>query len=189
MGGTGRKLMVMIAATAALAATLPAAAQAEERVCRGSIGAKTLDNVRVPTGKTCRLTKAVVKGTIKVQRGATLVAKRVRVVGNVQAEGAKNVVVRRRSRVGGSVQVKQGRAASVLGSRVNGDIQYDANSELLRANRNRVGGSIQVVGNEGGARIFDNVVDGNLQCKENSPAPQGAGNRVGGNKEDQCEDF
>jgi hypothetical protein len=185
--------MVGFAAALVLAAgaagALPATAYADERVCRGVIGARTLDNVRVPTGATCRLTRTFVKGTITVQRGATLVATRVRVVGNVQAEGARNVVVRRASRVGGSVQVKQGGAASVLESRVTGDIQYDANRGTLRANWNRVGGSIQVVGNRARALIFRNVVNGNLQCKENSPRPLGNRNRVGGTKEDQCRRF
>ena len=180
---------VAAAVAAGISAGLPATAQAEERVCRGSIGARTLDNVRVPSGATCRLTGTYVKGTITVKRGATLVANRVRVVGNVQGENARNVVVQRRSRVGGSVQVKQGRAATVRGTRVNGDIQYDANRGYLRANGNRVGGSIQVVGNSGGAEIFRNVVNGNLQCKENRPRPRGGSNTVGGNKEDQCSRF
>jgi hypothetical protein len=188
MRGT-RSMLAAAAVAATVAAALPATAQADERVCRGSIGARTLDNVRVPTGATCRLTRTYVKGTVTVQRGATLVASRVRVVGNVQGENARNVVVRNASRVGGSVQVKQGRRASVLASRVNGDIQYDANRGLLVANDNRVGGSIQVVGNDGGARIYRNVVIGNLQCKENSPRPRGGGNRVGGSKEDQCRRF
>lgn len=162
---------------------------AEERTCRGSIGARTVDNLRVPTGATCRLTRTYVKGTIKVQRGATLLARSVRVVGNVQAEGARSVLVERRSRVGGSIQVKQGRWATVRGTRVIGDIQYDHNRRYLRADGNRVGGSIQVIGNSGGAQIFRNVVNGNLQCKENRPRPRGGGNVVGGNKEDQCRRF
>ena len=36
---------------------------------------------------------------------------------------------------------------------------------------------------------IDNRVDGNLQCKSNSPAPKGARNKVKGNKEDQCRRF
>ena len=183
------KLGVAVALSAAATAILPATAQAEERVCRGSLGARTVDNLRVPTGATCRLTGTYVKGTIKVQRGATLIAQSVRVVGNVQAEGARNVVVERRSRVGGSVQVVQGRRAIVRGTRIIGDIQYDHNRGYLRANRNRVGGSIQVIGNSGGAELFRNVVNGNLQCKENAPRPTGGGNVVGGNKEDQCRSF
>jgi hypothetical protein len=182
-------LLAAMSIAAGLAGALPAVAHAEERVCRGAIGARTLDNVRVPTGATCTLTRTYVKGTIKVQRGGTLVANGVRVIGNVQAEGARNVVVRRSSRVGGSVQAKQGGRASVLGSRITGDIQYDSNRGLLLANWNRVGGSIQVVGNRGGARIYRNVVNGNLQCKENAPRPRGDNNRVGGNKEDQCSRF
>lgn len=188
----GRRLMVLttaVAVAAGISGGLPATAQAEERVCRGSIGARTLDNVRVPAGATCRLTGTYVRGTITVRRGATLVATTVRVVGNVQGENARNVVVQRRSRVGGSVQVKQGRSATVRGTRVIGDIQYDANRGYLRANANRVGGSIQIVGNSGGAEIFRNVVNGNLQCKENRPRPRGGGNTVGGNKEDQCSRF
>ena len=39
-----------LALTAAGALPVPGVAHAEERVCRGSIGATTLDNVRVPTG-------------------------------------------------------------------------------------------------------------------------------------------
>jgi hypothetical protein len=34
--------------------------------------------------------------------------------------------------------------------------------------------------------VGENRVDGNLQCKVNRPAPEGGGNVVHGNKEDQC---
>jgi hypothetical protein len=180
---------LMVAAGLLVATVVPATAQAEERKCRGSLGKVTVDNLRVPQGATCTLTRTYVKGTIKVQRGARLFARNVRVVGNVQAENARRVNVVRSSRVGGSVQVKQGGAARVVGSRIIGDIQYDHNRRYLVANRNRVGGSIQVVGNSGGAQIHRNVVNGNLQCKENTPRPTGGGNVVGGNKEDQCSRF
>jgi hypothetical protein len=183
-------LKAVVVGAAALAATVaPSAALAEERACRGTLGAVTVDNLRVPQRATCILNGTKVKGMITVQRGATLVASGIRVTGNVQAENAARVVVKRSSRIGGSVQVKQGGGASVTGSRVTGDIQYDANRRLLRATGNRVGGSIQVVGNSGGAAIFRNVVVGNLECKENSPAPSGGSNVVGGSREDQCAGF
>jgi hypothetical protein len=38
----------------------------------------------------------------------------------------------------------------------------------------------------GGVTIAHNVISGNLQCKENDPAPTGRNNVVHGNKEDQC---
>ena len=166
---------------------LPAGqALAEERVCRGTIGAVTVDNLRVPQGATCTLNGTYVKGTVKVERGAVLRAFDIRVVGNVQAENARNVVVREGSRIGGSVQIVQGGAARILGNRINGDILFDDQDRALRVNRNVVGGNLQAFQNTGGVEIRKNRIDGNLQCKANSPAPVGGGNIVQGNKEDQC---
>ncbi|GAA2863958.1 hypothetical protein GCM10010517_23100 [Streptosporangium fragile] len=162
---------------------------ADERSCRGIIRAVTLDDVRVPKGASCTLVGTRVKGNIRVERNATLVAREVGVDGNVQGEGARAVSVVGGSVVRGSVQVKQGGAATVVSSRINGDIQLDANHRYLRVNGNRVGGNIQVVGNRNGAQIHRNSVKGNLQCKENRPKPTGSGNAVGGDKEDQCRRF
>lgn len=180
----GLTVLILLAAT-----NVASPASAEERACRGTLNAVTVDNLRVPQNATCKLNRTVVNGTINVGRKATLVASRVRVVGNVQAENAKNVVVNRSSRVGGSIQVEQGGAATVTASRITHDIQYDANNRRLKANGNKVGGSIQVIGNSGGAEISRNVVNGDLQCKENRPAPTGGNNVVGGNKQDQCARF
>ena len=165
---------------------IPAAAQAEETVCRGALGAVTVDNLLVPQGANCALTGTRVQGTIKVQRNAALNAAAVRVIGNVQGENARNVVVRGGSRVGGSVQVVQGQAATVRDSVVTQDILYDHNRAALRAISNTVGGNIQAFQNTGGVQISFNRVNGNLQCKENVPPPTGGGNVVQGNKEDQC---
>jgi hypothetical protein len=174
----------MVIAAAATLATLPASA--EERVCRSTIGRATVDNLRVPQNATCNLNGTRVKGTIKVESNATLRARDVIVIGNVQGENARLVVVAEGSRVGGSVQVVQGGGALVSDTRVNGDILYDDNRRALRVLRNRVGGNVQAFQNTGGVEIRRNVIDGNLQCKENQPRPVGGQNVVGGNKEDQC---
>src|ERR671918_2032078 len=147
-----------------------APASAEERVCRGAMGAVTVDNLRVPQDATCTLTGTFVQGTVKVERNATLKAFDIRVVGNVQAENARKVVVREGSRIGGSVQIVQGGAAQILGNRINGDILFDDQDGALKANRNVVGGSLQAFQNTGGLEIRKNRIDGNLQCKENDPA-------------------
>jgi hypothetical protein len=107
-----------------------------------------------------------VKGTVKVEHGARLVARRVRVVGNMQAGNHRHVALVN-SRVGGSVQLEQGGGANVKRNRITGDLQSFTNerAQTFRGNR----------------------INGNLQCKENVPAPRGGGNVVGGNKEDQCE--
>jgi hypothetical protein len=179
-----RSLPLMVAAALAFHSN----AQAEERACGGVIGAETVDNLRVPDSASCTLNATRVKGTIKVETGATLHASAISVVGNVQAENAAQVVAVDAT-VGGSIQVKQGGGADVTRTAVTGDIQYDHNAGPLNASRNRVGGNVQVVGNRARASIFSNTVDGNLQCKENSPAPVGGGNLVHGSAEDQCASF
>ena len=169
-----------------LLAGLTGTASAEETRCRGSMGSRTVDNLKVPAGARCVLEGTTVQGTITVGRGATLVARQVRVVGNVQGENSRKVVVRGGSRVGGSVQVVQGRAAVVRGSSIDADILFDDQSGEVKAINNSVGGNIQAFQNTGGVVIRNNVVDGNLQCKENRPAPTGGSNTVHGSKEDQC---
>jgi hypothetical protein len=161
----GRLAFALATASLAAAALTVAPALAEERSCRGTLGAVTVDNLRVPQGATCTLNGTRVKGTLQVRRGATLKASRIRVVGNIQAEGAANVNVVL-SRIGGSVQVVQGRSSRFNRNVVNHDVQYFENRGVLAISLNRI--------------------DGNLQCKENRRLPIGGGNRVQGVKEDQC---
>jgi hypothetical protein len=168
---------------------LPSETHAEERTCTGTLSAVTVDSLRVPQSATCTLNGTSVRGAIKVERDATLDAHGVRVGGNVQAEKARKVVLTDSSHIGGSVQVKEGGAATVTFSRIVNDIHYDDNRGYLKANDNNVGGNFQLFGSLGGVEIFRNVVDGNLQCKDNRPAPTGGDNTVGGNKDGQCRRF
>lgn len=50
----------------------------------------------------------------------------------------------------------------------------------------KIGGDLQSENNRGAQTFTANTIDGNLQCKSNSPAPSGSGNQAQGNKEDQC---
>ena len=68
-----RKAMIIGVLAMGAGLFVAAPASAEERTCRGTIGAVTVDNLRVPQGATCTLNGTHVKGTVKVQRGATLV--------------------------------------------------------------------------------------------------------------------
>ena len=177
--------LLTVTSLAVFFGTVPVAL-AEERVCRGTIGPVTLDNVRVPENASCTLNRTRVKGTVKVGNNAVLRANDVLVIGNVQGENARNVMVLNGSRIGGSVQVVQGEAATVSDSRISGSIQYDSNNRQLRILRNVVDEDVQAFQNKGGIEIRDNRIDGNLQCKENRPPPIGGNNIVQGNKEDQC---
>jgi hypothetical protein len=168
---TMKARLLWLVLPAALGAAMLTAqpARAEERTCRGTIGATTVDNLRVPSGATCTLTRTRVKGTVKVQRGATLYASAIRVIGNIQAENARRVNVAG-SHIGGSVQIVQSRNGSTLS----------------KLDRNTVKQDVQYFENRGTISITRNRINGNLQCKANGPRPSGGGNIVGGTKQDQC---
>jgi hypothetical protein len=165
----GKLTCLVLAAGLVSAAVGVAPARAEERTCRGTMGATTVDNLRVPSGATCTLTGTKVKGTLKVERGATLHASGIRVIGNIQAENALRVKVAG-SHIGGSIQIVQSRNSSTLS----------------KLDRNTVKQDVQFFENRGAISITGNRINGNLQCKANNPRPTGGGNVVGGNKEDQC---
>lgn len=184
-------LVALALSVVALLAMAPSA-QAEERVCRGSIGAVTVDNLRVPAYATCNLSGTRVKGTVKVEYGSTLYAYGVRVNGNVQSEGFRNVYLTRSrtatSFVGGSVQLKNGLGGGtgyVAYTYVKGDVQYEANRAKMFAGYSTLLANLQAVQNKGGVQIVNNRISQNLQCKENVPAPTGGGNTAGA-KEGQC---
>lgn len=182
-----RIMAIAFAGLLALAVMTPAAL-AEERVCRGTIGPTTVDNLRVPQGASCTLNGTRVQGTIKVENGARLVANGVRVIGNVQSEGFQAITLKENSRVGGSVQLKNGLSGGtgkVVSTRINGDLQFEANQARMVARNSTILANLQVFQNTGGVVLENNTIAENLQCKENSPPPTGGGNTAG-DKEDQC---
>lgn len=131
------------------------------------------------------------------QGNAILVARGVKVGGNIQAKNHRRVLVTVRkvndrvvrSRIDGDVQLESGRRGKVVRSKVEGNIQVKQNRRLQVTNRNIVDGDLQAFSNKGGFRIYGNRIEGNLQCKSNDPRPVGANNRVSGNKENQCRGF
>jgi hypothetical protein len=179
------KLVISLGGLGAALLLSAAPAVAEERACSGRIGAVYLDNIFVPDGASCTLDGTRAKGNIVVGRNAVLAARSVSVNGNLQAEGAQSVRVYGRSTFGGSVQIVQGGAASIEAARINGDLLFDENTAPLNANDNVLGGNLQAFKNFGGVTLRRNQMKGNLQCKENIPAPTGGGNRAA-SKEDQC---
>jgi hypothetical protein len=88
---------------------MPAVAAADERICRGAIGAETVDDLRVPQGATCELNGTTVEGNAKVEANAMLRARSARVDGDVQGENAERVDVGS-SQVGGRFRSNRGAA-------------------------------------------------------------------------------
>ncbi len=182
-----RVALIVLASALALIMAMPAAL-AEEMVCRGTVGATTVDNLRVPQGATCTLNGTRVEGTIKVENNAKLYANGVRVIGNIQSEGFQTIVVREGSRVGGSVQLENGNSGGtgkVISSRINGDLQFFSNEARMVARGNTILANFQANQNTGGLVIKNNTISENLQCQSNNPPPTGGGNTAG-DKEDQC---
>jgi len=144
----------------------------------------------------CSADNAKVDGNVKVESGGALTADHLQVGGSVQADGATSVNLTYAD-VTGDVQLTGVTgASSVEDSVVGGSIQLDNNFPSrfpgsMNIDDNVVIGDVQAFNNTGDVDISDNTIDGNLQCKENDPAPtaSGGGNTVGGNKEDQCENF
>jgi hypothetical protein len=133
--------------------------------CRGTVQLLTADNLIVPPGRTCTLVNARIKGTLKVEDGATLNASGLYVKGSLQAKKAKTVIVIGAS-IHGSLQVEEGQSAQLKTS--------------------LIGGGVLFVKNTGSLTILNNTINGNLQCKENTSQPIGGGNIVYGSREDQC---
>ena len=182
---TGMMALVMGLTALLMAASV---AQAEERVCRGTIGGATVDNVRVPQGASCTLNGTRVEGTVKVERNAKLFANGIRVKGNVQSEGFRTIFLRENSVVVGSVQLENGLdggSSNVLNSRINGDLQFFSNEARMVARGNTILANFQANQNKGGLVIQNNRIAENLQCQSNNPAPVGSGNTAG-DKEGQC---
>lgn len=191
-------IAVLTGLTGALTIATVAQSQVTDLLCTGVVGAVTVDNLVVPDNVSCTLNKTRVNGSIELGLNSTLIARGVTVVGNVQGDGAKSVIISQagpaaaptRSQVGGNVEFQKGGTVTISnGTQIAGDIIIAEHTGLLIVNGNTVIGTVQINQNTGGARIRSNIIRGNLQCQDNLPAPTGALNTVSGNKEDQCVAF
>jgi hypothetical protein len=165
----------------------------ETFTCRTTVNGTTKDVVVVPDNATCTLNNTNVEGNIIVNTGATLVARGVSVKGSIQSEGHARVTVvkstTRSARVNGDIQIKQGKSATVADAHIGGSLQVEQNKGGFNFSRNIIGSDLQANANTGtGLTISSNVIDGNLQCQSNNPAPRGSGNQAS-SKEDQCENL
>jgi hypothetical protein len=91
--------------------------------------------------------------------------------GNVKFEKNAGSAALRENTIGGELQIFEN---DVVGEFRNGEFI-----------ENQVGGNMQLFKNEGPSEVIGNIVETNLQCKENVPPPVGGGNEAE-QKEDQC---
>lgn len=172
-------------------------ALAEEINCPPNILRRTVDNVFV--NGPCTIRNSTVEGNIVVTNNGNLLVQGSTIRGSVQSEGATRIRLQSDPNTGrdtvviGDVQIKNtvpGLTSAIVDAQIGGTILLDSNNAPANLFGNDVNGDVQVFQNVGTVRIRDNTIDGNLQCKSNSPAPlNGGGNVVGGNAEDQCAGF
>jgi hypothetical protein len=166
---------------------LPASlVSAEEQRCVGTLGAITVDNLRVPANRTCLLNCTEVPGNIVVGRNAALVITMANVNGNIEARYARGLTVVGNSRVNGNIQISLSRGITIRNSLINGNVQLSGNRGLLRILANQISGNVQAYNRRGRLRIAGNSINSNLQCRYNRPLSVGGNNKVGGNREHQC---
>jgi hypothetical protein len=177
---------VVVFATVTALAAISAPVLADDVRCPRNLGRVTIDgNVRVSAP--CRLEGTTVKGNVHLYAGGSLIARDAKIEGNIQAENA-NSVDAADTHVNGSIQLDNlvGGPSVITRSTIGGNIQLKSNRSRLEVADNVVDEDVQAFSNTGGVIVVNNTIDGNLQCESNSPAPSGGGNRVSGNKEDQC---
>jgi thermitase len=133
--------------------------------CTGTVHWLTADNLLVPPGATCNLTGGRLKGTLKVEDGATLIVDGLYVKGSILAKKSASVQVSE-SIVDGNVEVEEGGSAILRGTHIQGGAKFIKNQRSIF--------------------ISNNTIRGDLECKENHYSLTGGGNMVDGSKKDQC---
>jgi hypothetical protein len=154
--------------------------------CDGRIRRTSVGRVDVPSGATCTLQGTTVNGNVTVGAGGTLIARGVAVGGDVEGEGARDVVLSSSSWIGGNVQLEQGGASSVRDSQIHGDLQTSQQTGALDVLRSSVGGNLQVRQNNNRVTISGNRIGGDLECQQNTQAPRAGSNRVSRHRVGQC---
>lgn len=182
---------------AVISACLGTSAFASTINCPRNIINRTVDNVFV--NGSCTIRNSTVEGNIVVSTNGDLLLQGSTVKGNVQAEGGKRVRVQtdplsgRHTAINGNVELFDtvaGLTSAIEDTAINGKIILDSNAAPINMRRNDVNSDVQVFQNRARVRIGSNTIDGNLQCKENTPPPVNeGGNVVQGNAEDQCAGF
>ena len=188
-------------------------AAAADRYCPPNPTRTVKGNVIVKGEKPCQLSVKV-KGNVEVKYGAVLEAKEARILGNVQAEGAKQVVLEDTyvrgdvqlkylegtdmhesevsdSKIRGNVQLEGNKTPiEVDDNKISGDLQAYENYDMLNINMNKIRGNLEVYKNYDMVNIDQNKVKGNLQVYENMSEEDNqtniTNNRVKGNL--QCYD-
>ncbi|MGG5751809.1 hypothetical protein ACQ3I4_04185 [Zafaria sp. Z1313] len=118
----------------------------------------------VPAGATCKLTRVIVRGDVKLGRGSTLGSYYGTVHGNIQGTTAPKNILVSRTHVKGDVQAKQASSVHVLYARVWGNVQTERTVGTLKVFKSWVDGDIQT--KYQAVHTDGTTVNGNIQHEE-----------------------
>ncbi len=208
-----KKLFGTVTLASAFLLALATNVLADDYLCPPDPGPITVDNVLADTGL-CILEGTTVMGNVIVESGASLeVRPPTTIAGGIHADGVASVALFAFPLMPGAitveqdVQIKNATQSLMLPSpasgffalgpgntiTIGGNFQFEDNSATLLAIGATIGGDLQMQKNvtsfSFASAIGGNTILGNLQCKENFPAPENPfspPNTVLGNKEDQC---
>jgi hypothetical protein len=182
--------------------------------CNGTFGGTFNGNLTISNTQVCDLVNATVNGNITVNPGGTLILDGGNATGNVQGQGGKLVL--NAATIDGNVQINGGSFTigpettinknvdiqntpqalahnQVCGATINGNLRFHNNGGAVDIGAascagNLIGGNLQVQNNNAPVTIFANTISKNLQCSQNSPAPNG-GSNVAKSDQGQCAGF
>ena len=178
-------------ATAAIPST-PATAGSlglQLQECIGDIGEVIIkDDLLVPEGATCNLTGTEVKGSVVAGRDAVLTVTNANLRRSLQGiEGAKITVVR--TFVLGYTQLDDTRAVEIDDSVLTGEVRAMSTDGRLTLTQSIMKDDVLVIGARGGVWIKGDIIQGDLDCGDLDPEPNGGSNIVRGEARGQCAKF
>lgn len=162
---------------------------AQDVTCSSAIGAVEIDG-NVDIAVPCELNGTEIEGNVRLFAGGSLVATRIVVDGNIDAESADFVDIRN-SEIDGKLKLDEmvGDVSRIQDSSIGNDLEIKDSRSRFEVLRNFVDDDVKVNENSGAVLIVDNIIDGDLECRKNSPEPEGANNDVGGNEKNQCREL
>lgn len=166
-------------------------AGAQNVFCSPAVGRGRVDaNLDVATR--CELEGADVRGNVTLFAGGSLIARDVRIRGDLAGNGGDFVDVRD-GRIDGDLRLEQmvGDVSRIEDTNVRGGVTLLANRSRLELIDNEIRRDVDVVANTGGVLIVANTIDDELVCEANVPAPLGGANRVrdADDEDNQCTDL
>jgi hypothetical protein len=140
-----RLIKVSLSLVLALALLLPASfvVLAEEITCRGSMGPRTVDNLRVPqNASSVTVTNSVVGGSIQIKQGGAARIYKVRIKGDILFDSNKRALSATYNKVGGNLQAFQNRGGVTISyNTIDGNLQCKANRPAPTGRKNVVHGN------------------------------------------------